>query len=57
MSDISLEGLRGEHTKAVQQNILWGAYLFMLTEIIIFATLFQTTRYFSINSSVDTCEN
>lgn len=56
MSDISIESFRGEHTQAVQQNLLWGAYLFMLTEIIIFITLFQTTGYFWINPSVETSE-
>lgn len=53
MSDISIEGNRGEHTRAVQQNLIWGAYLFMLTEIIIFITLFQVTGYFAINPSAE----
>lgn len=53
MDDIRLEGLRGEHTKAVQKNLVWGAYLFMLTEVLMFASLFQATGYYLVNPSVD----
>jgi len=56
MSDISIEGRRGEHTTAVQQNLLWGAYLFMMTEVIIFITLFQTTFYYSRNPAAETSQ-
>lgn len=54
IGDIIIEGARGDHTTSVQQNLLWGGYLFILSEVIIFITLFQTTLYFWVNPSVET---
>lgn len=52
--DVSREGiLEGSHTKEVQKGLTIGYYLFILSEILIFATLFFAFFYNALIPSVE----
>ena len=53
LRDVIREGQAGYHTKVVKKGLMLGFVIFLITEVLIFASVFWAFFHFSLNPSVE----
>jgi cytochrome c oxidase subunit 3 len=53
LKDVIREGLGGSHTLAVKEGLMLGFVIFLITEVLLFASFFWAFFHSSLNPSVE----
>jgi cytochrome c oxidase subunit 3 len=53
LKDVVREGLAGYHTEAVREGLKLGFIIFLITEVLLFASFFWAFFHSSLNPSVE----